>query len=63
MDAFHRRLERARLFYTPCLRWKEFVPDYVGPCRNGTAPCVTENRVIPAFREMVFNQPANISRN
>ncbi len=29
--AYHRRLERGRWFYTPCLRWKEFVPDYVGP--------------------------------
>src|ERR1035441_1262235 len=31
VDAFHRRLERGRWFYTPCLGWKEFVPDYVGP--------------------------------
>jgi len=28
VDAFHRRLERGRWFYTPCLGWKEFVPDY-----------------------------------
>jgi len=31
VHAFQRRLERGRWFYTPCLGWKEFVPDYVGP--------------------------------
>ena len=35
---------------------KEFVPDYVGPFRDGTAPCATGNHVIPAFLEMVFDQ-------
>ncbi|MBI2948515.1 MAG: hypothetical protein HYY23_12805 [Verrucomicrobia bacterium] len=70
VDAFQRRLERGRWFYTPCLH--STVPlahrmgegsgvratlDYVGPFRDGTAPCATENHVIPAFLEMVFNQP------
>jgi CRISPR-associated protein Cas5d len=59
VDAFHRRLERGRWFYTPCLGWKEFVPDYVGPFRDGTAPCATENHAIPAFLEMVFDQSQN----
>ena len=31
------------------------MPDYVGPFRDGTAPCATENHVIPAFLEMVFD--------
>ena len=57
VDAFNRRVERGRWFYTPCLGWKEFVPDYVGPFRAGTARCVTENHAIPAFLEMVFDQP------
>jgi CRISPR-associated protein Cas5d len=57
LDAFHRRLERGRWFYTPCLGWKEFVPDYVGPFRDGTAPCVTENHVNPACLKRVLNQP------
>ena len=58
----HRRLERGRWFHTPCLGWKEFVPDYLGPFRDGTAPCATENHVIPAFLEMVFDQPQNRRR-
>ncbi|MBI4660124.1 MAG: hypothetical protein HY735_14890 [Verrucomicrobia bacterium] len=29
LDAFQRRLERGRWFYTPCLSWKGFVPGYV----------------------------------
>jgi CRISPR-associated protein Cas5d len=34
-------------------------PDYAGPFRDGTALCATENHVIPAFLEMVFNRPQN----
>jgi hypothetical protein len=70
-DAFQRRLERGR-FPSPIgwervpqagegwgVGWKEFVPDYVGPFRDSTAPCATENHVIPAFLEMVFDQRQN----
>ncbi|HUI07511.1 MAG TPA: CRISPR-associated protein Cas5 [Verrucomicrobiae bacterium] len=62
VDAFSRRLERGQWFYTPCLGWKEFAPDYVGPFREITSVCVTENHVIPAFLEMVFDQPQNGKR-
>jgi len=62
MDAFKRRLEHGRWFCTPCLGWKEFVPDYVGPFREQTSVCVTENHVIPAFLEMVFDRPQNGAR-
>ncbi len=34
-----------------------------GQFREGTAPCETENHVIPAFLEMVFNQPDSIWAN
>lgn len=34
-------------------------PDSESGFRDGTAPCATENHVIPAFREMVFNQSQN----
>jgi len=57
VDAFNRRVERGQWFYTPCLGWKEFAPDYVGPFREGTSVSVTENHVIPAFLEMVFDSP------
>lgn len=56
VDTFNRRLERGQWFYTPCLGWKEFVPDYVGPFRDTTSICVSENRAIPAFVEMVFDR-------
>jgi len=58
-DTFQRRLEQGRWFYTPCLGWKEFVPDYIGPFRQKTFVCVTENHVIPVFLEMVFDRPQN----
>jgi CRISPR-associated protein Cas5d len=62
VDAFQRRLERGRWFYTPCLGWKEFAPDYVGPFREGTSVCATENHAIPAFLEMAFDSPQNGKR-
>jgi CRISPR-associated protein Cas5d len=62
VDAFNRRLERGQWFHTPCLGWKEFAPDYVGPFREGTSVCVAENHVIPAFLEMVFDSPQSGER-
>jgi len=62
LDAFQRRLERGQWFYTPCLGWKEFAPDYVGPFREGTSVCAIENHVIPAFLHMVFDRPQNGAR-
>ncbi len=32
------RLACGQTFYTPCLGWKEFVPTYFGPLREGTQP-------------------------
>lgn len=54
-DAFERRLLRGRWFCTPCLGWKEFVPDYVGPFRPESTPCTAEEHVIPAFLHSVFD--------
>ncbi|HEY5742605.1 MAG TPA: type I-E CRISPR-associated protein Cas5/CasD [Terrimicrobiaceae bacterium] len=55
-DKFQRRLTRGQWFYTPCLGWKEFAPDYVGPRRDDTHPCHSVNEVIPAMLEMVFDK-------
>ena len=90
VDAFHRRLERGRWFYTPCLhstvplahRMGEgsgvrATPDYVELFRfkDGTTGFETEgkdflhpkvesqNPVIPAFLEMVFDQQQSICAN
>lgn len=56
-DAFTRHLDNGKWFYTPCLGWKEFAPDYVGPFRFGTQVCVSENHEIPTMLRMVFDQP------
>lgn len=58
-EAFQRRLESGRWFYQPCLGWKEFVPDYVGPFRPETRACQTENHELPTMLWMVFDQPQN----
>ena len=62
VEAFSRRLDRGRWFYTPCLGWKEFAPDYVGPFRGSTSVCAMENHTIPAFLEMVFDRQQNGAR-
>jgi CRISPR-associated protein Cas5d len=56
-DVFNRRLERGRWFHTPCLGWKEFVPDYFGLFRDGTRPCESEHHEIPAMLWTVFDRP------
>lgn len=56
-DAFQRRLESGQWFYQPCLGWKEFVPDYVGPFRHGTTPCELENHLLPSLLHSVFDRP------
>ncbi len=62
-DAFNRRLESGQWFYQPCLGWKEFVPDYVGPFRPKTSVCEVENHELPTMLRMVFDQPQNGRRN
>jgi CRISPR-associated protein Cas5d len=56
-DAFNRALERGHWFYTPCLGWKEFAPDYVGPFRTTTQICTSENHTLPTMLRMVFDKP------
>jgi len=58
-DVFNRALERGQWFYTPCLGWKEFAPDYVGPFRPETRVCETENHELPTMLRMVFDQMQN----
>jgi CRISPR-associated protein Cas5d len=55
-DVFNRALQRGQWFYTPCLGWKEFVPDYVGPFRAHTRVCESENHELPTMLRMVFDQ-------
>jgi hypothetical protein len=44
------------------LGWEEFVPDYVGPFHDGSAPCATENHVNPACLKRVLHQAQNGER-
>jgi CRISPR-associated protein Cas5d len=55
-DAFNRVVERGQWFHTPCLGWKEFAPDYVGPFRPETRICETESHELPTMLRMVFDK-------
>lgn len=58
-EAFNRAVLHGRWFYTPCLGWKEFAPDYVGPFREETRVCETENHELPTMLRMVFDRMQN----
>jgi hypothetical protein len=47
----------------PCLGWKEFVPDYVGPFRPKTQVCEIENHELPTMLRMVFDQTVIFFQN
>jgi CRISPR-associated protein Cas5d len=51
---FERRIRRGQMFSTPCLGWKEFAPDYVGPFRLDTAICEDIDLVIPSMLRTCF---------
>ena len=49
VDALQRRLERGRWFYTPCLGWKEFVPDCGGLFALEMPGCESEIHGMPTI--------------
>lgn len=51
---FQRRLKKGQCHSLPFLGWKEFVPDFVGPLRAGTAVCTDISTVIPSMLWQVF---------
>lgn len=53
-DMFNRRLEKGQWYDTPCLGWREFVPDYMGPFREGTRIQEDINFCLPSFLFSVF---------
>jgi CRISPR-associated protein Cas5d len=55
-DLFDERLARGQTFYTPCLGWKEFVPSYFGPLRQGTKPDRSVNLVVPALLHSIWEE-------
>lgn len=56
-EIFVRRLQAGQSFYVPCLGWKEFVPSYFGPLREGSRPDKEVNLVIPSMLHSVFDRP------
>jgi CRISPR-associated protein Cas5d len=53
---FEDRLRRGQTFYTPCLGWKEFVPSYLGPFREGTSrETSVDGIVIPSFLHSMWD--------
>lgn len=57
-DRFYRRLHRGQFHDTPCLGWREFVPDYIGPFRSNTEVQILINETLPSFLYSVFDQDA-----
>lgn len=51
---FNRRLQRGQSFCIPCLGWKEFVPDYVGPFRQKSVVVRQINQTLPSMLREVF---------
>ena len=64
-EMFTRRVAQGRNKYTPCLGWKEFVPDYFGPFReHGGAASPFELQTqhyaeLPALLMSMWDAPAN----
>ena len=48
-EQFLRRMSRGQMYYTPCLGWKEFVPDYLGAFRDGTVVQEDVTLTLPSF--------------
>jgi CRISPR-associated protein Cas5d len=61
-EIFYRRLMNGRFHDTPCLGWREFVPDYIGTFRNGTQIETSHNEELQSFLYCVFD-PETGARN
>jgi len=59
-ERFNRRLFRGQFHDTPCLGWREFVPDYIGQFRNNTKVQTSINEVLPSFLYAVYDQDAGV---
>lgn len=55
-EMFKRRIARGQWHSIPCLGWKEFVPDYVGPCLQSSHVEESINTVIPSMLHETFSQ-------
>jgi CRISPR-associated protein Cas5d len=55
-EMFRRRLVKGQWHAVPCLGWKEFVPDYVGPLRDVTHRHEQLNVVLPSMLHQTFSK-------
>ncbi|HAH32032.1 MAG TPA: CRISPR-associated protein Cas5 [Elusimicrobia bacterium] len=54
-EIFNRRISKGQFYAMPCLGWKEFVPEYVGPFRADTKPCYEINETISSMLWEMFS--------
>jgi len=54
-ELFYRRLKIGRFYDTPCLGWREFVPDYIGTFRDSTQVEKSHNEELSSFLYCVFD--------
>lgn len=62
-DLFNRRLKKGQCWHTPCLGWKEFVPDYFGVFRDKTIVQEDIYEDIPSMLRTPFDSPVNGKSN
>ena len=55
-DIFVRRLSKGQNHTIPCLGWREFVPDYLGPFREESKVCTDINLNIPSMLYQSFSE-------
>lgn len=55
-DIFMRRLNKGQNHMIPCLGWREFAPDYVGPFREPTKVCADINLSMPSMLYQSFSE-------
>jgi len=54
-EVFYRRLKTGRFHDTPCLGWREFVPDYIGTFRDSKQVEKSHNEELSSFLYCVFD--------
>jgi CRISPR-associated protein Cas5d len=59
-DLFNRRLKKGRFHDTPCLGWREFMPDYIGRFRDSTIIEQSINEQMQSFLYCVFDPVSEI---
>lgn len=62
-EIFDRRLSKGQFYEIPCLGWREFVPDYIGPIRSDTEDRKVQaaiNETLPSFLYCIFDPETGV---